>query len=158
MRGLSVPAMSKNEKKTTYSCSQCGWVSPKWAGRCGRCQAWGSLSERPAAPGNTAARGPSAPAVSISAIAAQPSRARSSGLGELDRVLGGGLVGGAVVLLAGEPGVGKSTLLLEVAARAAQGGSSTLYVSGEESAPQVRLRAERTGAVHNALLFDAECD
>ncbi|HEX2298296.1 MAG TPA: DNA repair protein RadA, partial [Pseudonocardiaceae bacterium] len=83
--------------------------------------------------------------------------ARATGVSELDRVLGGGLVPGAVVLLAGEPGVGKSTLLLEVAARAAQDGR-VLYVTGEESAGQVRLRAERTGAVHGELYLAAESD
>jgi len=91
-------------------------------------------------------------------IAVEASRATPSGVGELDRVLGGGLVPGAVLLLAGEPGVGKSTLLLEVAAQAARAGRDTLYVSGEESAAQVRLRAERTGAVHDRLFFAAETD
>ena len=79
-------------------------------------------------------------------------------MGELDRVLGGGLVEGAVVLLAGDPGVGKSTLVLEIAARAARRGLTTLYVTGEESASQVRLRAERTGALAERILLAAEVD
>src|SRR5690606_13503604 len=81
-----------------------------------------------------------------------------SGIGEFDRVLGGGVVPGAAILLSGEPGVGKSTLLLEGASRAASGGQRVLYVSAEESVHQVRLRAERTGALHDELFIAAETD
>jgi DNA repair protein RadA/Sms len=98
------------------------------------------------------------PAVPICDVVAAPTTSRASGVGELDRVLGGGIVAGSVVLLAGEPGVGKSTLLLEVAAQAARSGSTTLYVSGEESAAQVRLRAARTGALERRLYLAAEAD
>jgi DNA repair protein RadA/Sms len=101
---------------------------------------------------------PSAPARPIAEVDLQAARARPTGVDELDRVLGGGLVPGAVVLLAGEPGVGKSTLLLEVAHRCAQSGRRALYVTGEESAGQVRLRAERTGALHEELYLAAESD
>jgi DNA repair protein RadA/Sms len=94
----------------------------------------------------------------ISQVKIEPARSVGSGIGELDRVLGGGVVPGGVLLLAGEPGVGKSTLLLEVAARWARAGRRTLYVSGEESAAQVRLRAERTGAVDDDLFLAAETD
>lgn len=94
------------------------------------------------------------PALPISEVALSAARSRPTGVGELDRVLGGGLVPGAVVLVAGEPGVGKSTLLLEVAARAAAAGP-VLYATGEESAAQVRLRAERIGAVHPGLFLAA---
>ncbi|HSF26999.1 MAG TPA: DNA repair protein RadA, partial [Actinomycetes bacterium] len=97
------------------------------------------------------------PARPIGEIALDAAKARPTGVGELDRVLGGGLVPGAVVLLAGEPGVGKSTLALDVAARAGRHGT-VLYVSGEESAAQVRLRAERLGAVHERLYLAAETD
>src|SRR5690606_451365 len=83
---------------------------------------------------------------------------RSSGIAEFDRVLGGGIVPGAAILLSGEPGVGKSTLLLEVAARAARGGRRVLYASAEESQAQVRLRAERTGALHDELYLASETD
>jgi DNA repair protein RadA/Sms len=96
--------------------------------------------------------------VPIGQVPIEESQSRSSGVPELDRVLGGGLVPGAVVLLAGEPGVGKSTLLLEVAAQTARGGSRTLYVSGEESAAQVRLRADRCRGVHHDLYLAAETD
>jgi len=94
----------------------------------------------------------------ISQVQARAVQCSASGVPELDRVLGGGLVPGSVLLLAGEPGVGKSTLLLEVAAQAARLGSTTLYVSGEESASQVRLRAERTGALEDGLYFAAETE
>jgi len=106
-----------------------------------------------------AARAPAAPARPIAEISAAPARLRPTGVPELDRVLGGGLVPGAVVLLAGEPGVGKSTLLLEVAQQWAAGaGSPALVVSGEESVSQVRLRAERIGALHERLYLAAETD
>jgi DNA repair protein RadA/Sms len=141
-----------------YRCGECGWETTKWVGRCGECQAWGTVDEV-SAPRSRVGAGPvSAPARPMSQISVEASGARSSGVAELDRVLGGGLVPGAVLLLAGEPGVGKSTLLLEVAAQAARGGKDTLYVSGEESAAQVRLRAERTGAVHDRLYFAAETE
>ncbi len=104
-----------------------------------------------------AAGAPSTPARRIADVELDTARARATGVDELDRVLGGGLVPGAVVLLAGEPGVGKSTLLLEVAARGAAKGR-VLYVTGEESAGQVRLRAERTRAVHDGLYLAAESD
>ena len=94
----------------------------------------------------------------IGQVAVEESTFRTSGVPELDRVLGGGLVPGAAILLAGEPGVGKSTLLLEVAAQTARVHRRTLYVTGEESASQVRLRADRTGGVHDELFLAAETD
>jgi DNA repair protein RadA/Sms len=105
-----------------------------------------------------AAGAPSAPARPISQVDLASAQATATGVAELDRVLGGGLVPGAVVLLAGEPGVGKSTLLLEVAHRCATAGRRALYVTGEESAGQVRLRAQRTGALHDELFLTAESD
>lgn len=140
-------------------CSECGWSTAKWVGRCGECQAWGSVAEAAAAPRSRVQPGQvSAPARPIGAVPAEDSQARTSGVGELDRVLGGGLVPGAAILLAGEPGVGKSTLLLEVAARTAQSGRRTLYITGEESAAQVRMRADRTNAIHDELYLAAETD
>ncbi|WP_167050600.1 DNA repair protein RadA [Salinibacterium sp. ZJ77] len=143
-----------------FACSECGWTGAKWFGRCPECQQWGSVVER------------GAPTTKVSAVAVSPTRMarpitdhiaedaahRPSGIGEFDRVLGGGLVPGAAILISGEPGVGKSTLLLEVAARAARRGLRVLYVSGEESASQVRLRAERTGALDDELYLAAETD
>lgn len=141
-----------------YQCSECGWTTPRWVGRCGECQAWGSVAESTSGRLRVAATVPAAPAIPISQVRIDQARAVATGLSELDRVLGDGLTPGAVVLLAGEPGVGKSTLLLEVAAGWARAGRRTLYVSAEESAAQVRLRAERTGAVHDSLFLAAESD
>jgi DNA repair protein RadA/Sms len=158
-----VAAMAKVSAMAMYECSECGWRSPKWAGRCSECQAWGSVTAAaPVAP--PAARRvplragtPRAAAVPIARVDATAARARPTGMAELDRVLGGGLVPGAVVLLAGEPGVGKSTLLLEAGAKAALGGR-VLYVTGEESTAQVRLRADRVGALSDTLYLAAETD
>jgi len=148
--------------RSSYRCAECGHQAAQWVGRCPGCQAWGTLEETgPVAAARPRQRvvagAPSAPARRIADVALDSARARPTGVSELDRVLGGGLVPGAVVLLAGEPGVGKSTLLLEVAAQAARSGR-VLYVTGEESAGQVRLRTERTGAVHDELYLAAESD
>src|SRR5688572_5395692 len=144
--------------RSSYRCSECGWETAKWVGRCGECQAWGSVAEV-AAPTTRAVAGPvTRPAVPIGEVSVEESAFRSSGVPELDRVLGGGLVPGAAILLAGEPGVGKSTLLLEVAAQTARYQRRTLYVTGEESASQVRLRADRTRGVHEELYLAAETD
>ncbi|MFC4554513.1 DNA repair protein RadA [Georgenia faecalis] len=147
---------------TRYQCTECGSTAAKWVGRCGQCQAWGTVEEvgAPAAGvRGPAALAPSTPAQPIDQVDAETARARPTGVGELDRVLGGGIVPGAVVLMAGEPGVGKSTLLLDVAARTADvARGPVLYVTGEESASQVRLRAERIGALRPNLLLAAETD
>lgn len=142
---------SARRARVAFACEACGWQAAKWVGQCGDCGAWGTLAERagPALHTATAAVHP------ITAVTAQESRAVSTGLCELDRVLGGGLVAGSVALLSGDPGVGKSTLLIEVAARVARSGP-VLYVSGEESTPQLRLRAERVGALADGLLVAAE--
>jgi len=146
-------------KLDAYQCSECGWSSAKWVGRCGECLTWGSVGERGRqAPTDIVSIIPVAKAVPIDQVSLTEARHQPTGLAEFDRVLGGGLVPGAVVLLAGEPGVGKSTLLLAVAARWASAGQRVLYVTGEESAAQVRLRAERTGSVSPNLLLAAETD
>ncbi len=145
---------------TTHRCTECGWTTNRWVGRCGQCQAWGSLAEASsAAPTrSTTSTRPAQPAQRITEVNAQHARGIKTGIGELDRVLGDGLVPGAVVLLGGEPGVGKSTLLLEAAARWAAQGRRTLYVTAEESAAQVRSRADRTTALHEELYLAAESD
>ncbi|HNJ79659.1 MAG TPA: AAA family ATPase, partial [Marmoricola sp.] len=103
-----------------HICSECGWVTVKWVGRCGECQAWGTIIDK-SAPTTRVQAGPvSGPARPIGEVPVEDALARPSGVAELDRVLGGGLVPGAAILLAGEPGVGKSTLLLEVAAQTAR--------------------------------------
>lgn len=143
-----------------YTCTECGSSTPKWMGKCPKCQAWGTLQEG-AGPGvtvKTAATFSGKRAKPVTQIDATTASATSTGVSELDRVLGGGLVPGAVILLAGEPGVGKSTLLLDVSAKAAHAGRRVLYVTGEESEGQVRLRAERTGALSDNLLLANETD
>ena len=148
---------------TNYRCTECGWSSIKWVGRCGECQAWGTVVD----PSETVGLTRSAVPVAISAaraarpiteVGAESVAHWPSGIAEFDRVLGGGIVPGAAILLSGEPGVGKSTLLLEVASRAAASGQRVLYVSAEESVSQVRLRAERTGALQPSLYLAAETD
>lgn len=143
--------------KTTFRCSECGWTTLKWVGRCGECQAWGTVEEETTSPTSTVtAPAPVATAAQpITEINVESAHAVPTGLSELDRVLGGGLVGGGVVLFAGEPGVGKSTLLLETAALCADAGP-VLYVTGEESTGQVRLRAERLDALAPKLYLAAE--
>jgi len=151
--------------RAVFRCSGCGTEAAKWHGRCPQCQAWGAVAEvaTPTARatglrGQLRAGPVSSAARPVGEIDLDAARHVPTGIGELDRVLGGGLVPGAVVLLAGEPGVGKSTLLLEVAAASARAGRRALVVTGEESAGQVRLRAERTGAVHPDLWLAAETD
>ena len=145
--------------RSAYRCAECGWETGKWVGRCGECQAWGTVDEVGAAPTGRTVAGPvSERARPMTEVLVEGSAATTTGVAELDRVLGGGVVRGAVLLLAGEPGVGKSTLLLEVAAQWSSRGATTLYVSGEESAAQVRLRADRTGAVQPTLYLAAETD
>ncbi|MCD4532616.1 DNA repair protein RadA [Nocardioides sp. cx-169] len=145
--------------RSAFRCTECGWETTKWVGRCGECQAWGSVAEAAAVPqGRTTATAVTQAAVPIGEVSVEESAFRGSGVPELDRVLGGGLVPGAAILLAGEPGVGKSTLLLEVAAQTARHRRRTLYVTGEESASQVRMRADRTGGVHDELYLAAETD
>ncbi|WP_216402730.1 DNA repair protein RadA [Arcanobacterium phocae] len=151
--------------KASFVCTECGWTTSKWVGRCGKCQQWGTVVEH--GTGSIARTviplTPHSPAQPITDVSSQASVKSPTGVSELDRVLGGGIVPGVVILLAGEPGVGKSTLLLDVAAKAAAesaaaGKNPVLYVTGEESASQVRSRAERIGALHPHLLLTAEAD
>ncbi|GAA3858228.1 DNA repair protein RadA [Streptomyces sedi] len=152
--------MARKSDRPAYRCTECGWSTGKWLGRCPECHAWGTVEEvggTPAVRTVPAARVAS-PAVPIGQVDGAAVTARSTGVPELDRVLGGGLVPGAVALLAGEPGVGKSTLLLDVAAKAASQSRPTLYITGEESAGQVRMRADRIGALDDHLYLAAETD
>ena len=145
--------------RTVYRCTECGASVPKWAGRCAACGAWNSLVEDVEGDGEiiSIATGmalvPPAEAKPISELDAKASRPTATGVDELDRVLGGGLVPGSVTLLGGEPGIGKSTLLLQLLA---SWSGKTLYVTAEESAQQVRLRAERLGAIKPELWLVAE--
>ncbi|SMC26223.1 DNA repair protein RadA/Sms [Desulfacinum hydrothermale DSM 13146] len=132
--------------KALFRCQECGYQSPKWLGRCPGCQAWNTLVEEVPAVSMgkrcAGAEGQAAGAVPLGAVATSGDRRLRSGLQEWDRVLGGGLVPGSLVLLAGDPGIGKSTLLLQALSCLGQTGP-VLYVSGEESLSQIRLRAER---------------
>ncbi|HVC74845.1 MAG TPA: DNA repair protein RadA [Mycobacteriales bacterium] len=145
-------------ERPTFRCADCGWLTAKWVGRCGECQAWGTVADTTAPAVRTTRAGPvSSAARPIGEVDVEAARAVPTGVDELDRVLGGGMVPGAVVLMAGEPGVGKSTLLLDVAARFAER-ARALYVTGEESTAQVRLRADRIGALRDELFLAAETD
>ncbi|WP_430592072.1 DNA repair protein RadA [Humidisolicoccus flavus] len=149
--------------RSEYRCTECGWTTVKWVGRCGECQQWGTVEDSsatsPGASRVTAARvSESRAAKPITEISTAQTPRWASGIDEFDRVLGGGIVPGAAILCSGEPGVGKSTLLLEVASKAAQSGRRVLYVSAEESVSQVRLRAERTHALHPELFLASETD
>jgi DNA repair protein RadA/Sms len=160
--------------KTTFRCTECGGAAPKWVGRCPACGGWNSLLEeldQPAATYDPAAT--SIPALSIVGVGLDRWATRPTGVTELDRVLGGGVVPGSVTLIGGEPGVGKSTLILQAAARLARpidssrragpdadadAGVRVLYISAEESLPQVRARAERLGALAPELWLAADTD
>ncbi len=148
------------KQKSEFKCSECGWTTVKWAGRCGECQAWGSLDESSGTTKEVRALklNESQAARPITEIETGENQSQPTMVGEFDRVLGGGLVPGAAILLSGEPGVGKSTLLLEVASRLAKQGKKVLYVSAEESASQVKLRAQRTNALSPNLYLAAETD
>jgi DNA repair protein RadA/Sms len=145
-----------------YQCTECGWRALKWVGRCGECQQWGTVIELAGEGSAKTARTvlPSAgrEAKPITQLTGKSVTHESSGVHEFDRVLGGGIVPGAAILLSGEPGVGKSTLLLEVASKTAATGKRVLYVSAEESVDQVRMRAERTHALHDELFLASESD
>ncbi len=141
---------ARTKQKTVFVCGECGGSSPRWLGRCPGCGAWNSFSEeraRPASPARSAGRGlaPASPASPLSDVPPERASRRSTGIGEFDRVLGGGAVAGGVVLLGGDPGIGKSTLLMQALAGLSTAEGRGLYVSGEESAPQVALRAGRLG-------------
>lgn len=141
--------------RTRYQCRDCGNVEPKWAGQCSACGAWNTLEEFIDTSGPAASRaagqratswsGQAATVADLADVQTSPEARMATGLAELDRVLGGGLVAGSVVLLGGDPGIGKSTLLMQMLAAVNAAGVRTLYVTGEESAQQVRGRADRLG-------------
>jgi DNA repair protein RadA/Sms len=135
------------KSKTLYACTECGGESPKWQGQCPHCSAWNTLVEsvgESKAPARYQGLAEASRVTSLADVEAEEAPRRSTEIGELDRVLGGGLVRGAVVLIGGDPGIGKSTLLLQALTGMAKS-CSVLYVSGEESAQQVALRARRLG-------------
>ena len=133
------------KRATIYVCQSCGASQPKWLGQCPACSSWDTLVEEPQSPASPSRSAPLAPTLPLTGALEQPETRLASGLEELDRVLGGGLVAGMVVLVGGEPGIGKSTLMLQAAEALGSAGGRVLYVTAEESARQVGLRAARLG-------------
>lgn len=153
--------MAKGKQKTTFFCKECGFESPKWLGQCPGCKDWDSFVEEPVV--KTAAgrsvtvtehREPS----KLSEIVTNDEVRTLTGIGELDRVLGGGIVTGSLVLVGGDPGIGKSTLLLQMCKQLAEAGKDVLYVSGEESVKQIKMRADRLGTFQKELFLLSETD
>jgi len=141
-----------------FTCTACGAAHAKWAGRCDACGAWNSIVEEAplsAAPKSLGAKGRTIALSGLSTEDTPPPRA-SSGMDELDRVLGGGLVPASAILVGGDPGIGKSTLLLQAAASFARAGHKSLYISGEEAAAQIRMRAQRLGLSDAPVILGAE--
>lgn len=157
-------------KTTAFFCKECGYESSKWAGQCPSCKTWNSMVEEPLAPKTSgsgpflgrmapAARAGGAPTVKptlLAEIDIEEQDRISTGFQELDRVLGSGIVAGSLVLVGGDPGIGKSTLLLQVCRHLAGAGQKVLYISGEESLKQIKMRAGRIGAVEGDLRFLCE--
>lgn len=147
--------------KTTYCCQECGYHAPKWLGRCPECGGWDSFVEERQAPVNQPGARPGKPLfrstpVSIDSIEIDEDHRTLTGIGEFDRVLGGGLVQGSLVLIGGDPGIGKSTLILQVIYGLAVGNKKILYVSGEESIRQIKMRSQRLGTVSPGMLVVSE--
>ncbi len=152
--------MAGRAGKVVFICQQCGHQSGKWLGRCPQCNAWGSLAEEVLPGGPGAVEVPLPPRRAepkpLCRLSVQPETRQSTGLAEFDRVLGGSLVGGSVVLVGGDPGIGKSTLILQAMDRLTAAGSVGLYVSGEESETQIKLRSERLGLTSPHLYIATE--
>lgn len=149
--------------KTVYVCGECGYSAPKWMGKCPDCGRWNTFAEETQEPPKEEkkirrAPGNGEPALPIGEIPDEAASRLSSGIGEMDRVLGGGVVEGSMVLVGGDPGIGKSTLLTQLAANISTRGDTVLYVSGEESARQIKLRANRLGASQSGFYVLAEND
>ena len=147
--------------KSVFVCNECGYESPKWLGKCPACGAWNTFFEQKIVESKSTATGRSikekaAPQVLDNVVGKTDTR-MDTGIGELNRVLGGGLVNGSLVLLGGEPGIGKSTLILELCDKIT-GTGKVLYVSGEESAEQVKIRADRLGIKNSNIMFLGETD
>ena len=148
-------------KDLSFSCSECGASHSKWSGRCDACGAWNSITEdKPLSTGPKSKslgtkRGRDIPLTDLATSEAPPPRTQA-GVAELDRVLGGGLVAASAILVGGDPGIGKSTLLLQAAARFARNGLKVVYITGEESTNQVQMRAQRLGLAHSPVKLAAE--
>jgi DNA repair protein RadA/Sms len=151
--------LSKKEK-FTFLCQACGCQTPKWMGRCPECGAWDTLIEEKIIPGGSGkARTLNAPKpVSINSVAVTQTQRLLTGITEFDRVLGGGIVDGSLILIGGDPGIGKSTLMLQVLATLSKSNKKCLYVSGEESILQLSMRGKRLGSGSDSLFIVAETD
>jgi len=145
---------------TIYVCQQCGAEHVRWMGRCRDCEAWNSLVEEKAETAAATSRSgaPGSPPVSIAEVSASDAPRMPTSIGEFDRVLGGGVVAGSLVLIGGEPGIGKSTLVLQAAHVFAEAHGRVLYISGEESLLQIRMRAQRVSAMSSGLMVAAETE
>ena len=154
---MTIAGKASRRVVTSFACTECGHESAKWLGKCPGCEAWNSLVERKES-SSRASFGPATAAapVEISRLDVEHEPRLPFGVPELDRVLGGGIVAGSLVLIGGDPGIGKSTLLLQAAALLGQSGRPVLYVAGEESASQVKLRAARLGLSGEGLFVTAE--
>lgn len=141
--------------RTRFTCTACGAVAPRWAGRCGDCGEWNTLVEERIEARSLNRAAEAAAVHRLADVDAGELERMTTGTGELDRLLGGGIVPGGLYLVGGEPGIGKSTLLLQLAGRLAETGSQVLYLAGEESPAQIRMRAERLGVDTGGVLVAA---
>lgn len=148
------------DKKSVFFCQNCGYESAKWMGQCPSCRQWNTMVEEKVAAKQTGQtrQKPKAEPVSLSAVSLKAEDRIRSGIDELDRVLGGGIVRGGLMLVGGDPGIGKSTLMLQLCQKLSEGGLKVLYVSGEESLTQIKMRAERIGSFSDSLKLLCETD
>lgn len=149
------------KSKTVFFCGECGYESAKWLGQCPVCKAWNAFSEAPAIKKGGSSLKPGVAAslpIKIKDVSLESDERVTTGISELDRVLGGGIVKGSLVLVGGDPGIGKSTLLLQMCAKLSDKNVSVLYVSGEESERQIAIRSERLGRQSSDMLLYCETD
>ena len=152
--------MAKSDK-TVFYCQSCGYESAKWMGQCPGCHEWNTFVEEPkavSAKGGSKRRIGTNEPVPVKSVSTKDDPRVSTGIGEFDRVLGGGIVKGSLILVGGDPGIGKSTLLLQMCANLSRGGHKVLYISGEESLQQIKMRADRIGEGGDELLLLCETD
>ncbi|MGN0308351.1 MAG: DNA repair protein RadA [Lachnospiraceae bacterium] len=153
--------MARAKKSTVFFCQECGFESAKWLGQCPGCKAWNTLVEEPAAAsfgkaGSSKSRSEGKEPAALSQVSLVKEDRMEIGIGELDRVLGGGIIPGSLTLVGGDPGIGKSTLLLQVCQKLSAQGKKVLYISGEESLKQIKIRALRMGEFSDSLLLLCE--
>jgi len=148
--------VSRGQPARAFACQSCGWASPKWQGRCGGCGEWNTLAEERGRVGGSGRSGPPPLAVPLGEIGTRHAPRRPSGMGETDRVLGGGLVAGSLILLGGDPGIGKSTLALQLGHAVGSPQAPALYCAGEESPAQLALRADRLDCLDDRVVVVGE--